>query len=342
MVEHALTPEQIRIYDSYADAYQIIHHHLTEALKATNITAASGASYNRNAKSAARSAFESNKQRFFNHLLTAMKCPTLLAAIERDLEAGHAAIVQIVSTNEALLDRRLADIPTSEWADVSIDITPREYVLDYLQRSFPVQLFELFTDEDGHLQSRPVYDENNHPVLCQEALEARDRMIEHLASLPPVQGALDQLLHHFGTDVAAEVTGRSRRIVRRTGKGGDRLCVENRPASANYAETTAYMDDDKRILIFSDAGGTGRSYHADPPAAISASAFTSPGPGSRCRHPGLGRSNRTNQKSAHFPSGGDGCEGEKGFPPSPAISIPWAPSRGQRQTGGQGCSGRDI
>jgi len=31
-----------------------------------------------------------------------------------------------VSTNEALLERRLAEIPTSEWADLSIDITPRE------------------------------------------------------------------------------------------------------------------------------------------------------------------------------------------------------------------------
>ncbi len=81
IVEHTLTQEQIRIYDAYADAFQIIHRNLTEALKAANITGESGATYNRNAKAAARSAFESNKQRFFNHLLTAMKCPTLIAAI---------------------------------------------------------------------------------------------------------------------------------------------------------------------------------------------------------------------------------------------------------------------
>ena len=80
IVEHTLTAEQIRIYDAYADAFQIIHKNLNEALKATNITGEEG-TYNRNAKAAARSAFESNKQRFFNHLLTAMKCPTLIAAI---------------------------------------------------------------------------------------------------------------------------------------------------------------------------------------------------------------------------------------------------------------------
>ena len=148
-----------------------------------------------------------------------MKCPTLIAAIARDLDAGHAAIIQIVSTNEALLDRRLAEIPTSEWGDLSIDITPREYVLDYLSHSFPTQLFELFTDDEGNLQSRPAYDADGNPVISREAVERRDRMIEHLASLPPVQGALDQILHRFGTDLVAEVTGRSRRIVKRRSTG---------------------------------------------------------------------------------------------------------------------------
>src|SRR6202047_4992566 len=188
-----------------------------------------------------------------------MKCPTLIAAIARDLEEGHAVVLQVVSTNEALLDRRLAEIPTSEWADLSIDITPREYVLDYLSHSFPTQLFELFTDDEGKVLSRPAYDADGNPIISREAVERRDRMIEHLASLPPVQGALDQILHRFGTDLVAEVTGRSRRVVRR----GDRLCIESPPASANFAETAAFMDDEKRILVFSDAGGTGRSYHAD-------------------------------------------------------------------------------
>jgi hypothetical protein len=44
------------------------------------------------------------------------------------------------------MERRLADIPTEEWGDVQVDITPREYVLDYLAHSFPVQLYEPFTD----------------------------------------------------------------------------------------------------------------------------------------------------------------------------------------------------
>ncbi|MBM3552115.1 MAG: hypothetical protein FJX45_10175 [Alphaproteobacteria bacterium] len=129
MLEHQLSAEQIRIYDAYAGAFEIIHNNLNAALEAANITGEGGKAYNRNAKAAARSAFESNKQRFFNHLITAMKVPSLIASIERDLEAGHAAVIQIVSTSEALMERRLAEIPSSEWGDLSCDITPREYVL---------------------------------------------------------------------------------------------------------------------------------------------------------------------------------------------------------------------
>ncbi len=128
MLEHALTPEQRSIYDAYAGAFAIIHNNLAAAMEAANITGDSG-TLNRQAKSAARSAFESAKQRFFGHLLTSMKTPTLIASIEADLSAGHAAVIQIVSTGEALMERRLSEIPTEEWNDIRVDITPREYVL---------------------------------------------------------------------------------------------------------------------------------------------------------------------------------------------------------------------
>ena len=236
-----LTPEQVRIYDAYAGAFQVIRYNLDAAMQAANVTGEHG-TLNAQARSAARSAFESAKQRFFSHLITSMKTPTLIAAIERDLDAGHAAIIQIVSTGEALMERRLAEIPTEEWGDVQVDITPREYVLDYLAHGFPTQLFEPFTDSEGDLSSRPVY-RDGQPVQCRDAVERRDRMIERLASLAPVQGALDQIVQRFGTDMVAEVTGRSRRIVRK----GDRLCVENRAGSANLAEAQAFMDDEKRI-----------------------------------------------------------------------------------------------
>jgi len=336
LVEHQLTPEQTRIYDAYAGAFSIIHNNLDAAMQAANITGDSG-TLNRQAKSAARSAFESAKQRFFGHLLTSMKTPTLIRSIDQDLADGHAAVIQIVSTGEALMQRRLAEIPTEEWNDVRVDITPREYVLDYLAHSFPVQLYEPFTDSEGNLSSRPVY-RDGQPVESREAVARRDELIETLASLPPVPGALDQIVQRFGTDIVAEVTGRSRRIVRR----GERLAVENRAASANLAETSAFMDDLKRILVFSDAGGTGRSYHADLSARnqrLRVHYLLEPGWKADAAIQGLGRTNRTNQAQPPlFRPIATNVKAEKRFLSTIArrLDTLGAITRGQRQTGGQG------
>ena len=337
MLVHDLTPAQCDIYDSYAEAFQVIHTNLEAALEAAGITAEEG-TLNVQAKSAARSAFESNKQRFFNHLLTAMKCPTVIRSIEANLAKGHAAVVQIVSTSEALMERRLAQIPASEWHDLHVDITPREYVLDYLMHSFPTQLFEPYTDEDGNLKSRPAHDADGNPIESREAAARRDAMIERLGALPPVQGALDQILWHFGKDQVAEVTGRSRRIIRTR---DDRMKVENRPGSSNIGETQAFMNDDKRILIFSDAGGTGRSYHADLGAKnqrLRVHYLLEPGWRADNAIQGLGRTNRTNQAQPPlFRPCATNVKGEKRFLSTIArrLDTLGAITKGQRETGGQ-------
>ncbi|MDP3196278.1 strawberry notch-like NTP hydrolase domain-containing protein [Tabrizicola sp.] len=340
MLIHELSPEQREVYDAYAGAFSVIHRNLTAALEAANVTG-EGGTLNAQAKSAARSAFESAKQRFFGHLLTGMKTPSLIRAIEADLAAAHAAVIQIVSTGEALMERRLSEIPTEDWGDVRVDITPRESCLDYLQHSFPVQLYEPFTDSEGNLSSRPVT-RDGQPVECREAVRRRDALIEHLASLPPVPGALDQVVQHFGTDMVAEVTGRSRRIVRMGEGPAARLVVENRAGSANLAETSAFMDDAKRILIFSDAGGTGRSYHADLGAKnqrLRVHYLLEPGWKADAAIQGLGRTNRTNQAQPPlFRPVATDVKAEKRFLSTIArrLDTLGAITRGQRQTGGQG------
>ena len=341
VVEHALTAEQRRIYDAYAGAFQVIHTHLDAALQATGVTDGRE-TLNRNAKSAALSAFEGAKQRFFGHLLTAMKCPTLLRAVEADLEAGRACVVQLVSTGEALLERRLAELPVDEWNDLSVDLTPREYVIDYLAHAFPVQRMAPFTDESGHLMSRPMVDRDGHPVLSQEALAARDALIESLAALPPVQSALDQLVHHFGHEAVAEVTGRSRRVVKLADAGGERLAVRSRPGSSNLAETAAFMAGEKKVLVFSMAGGTGRSYHADLGCGNPARRvhyLLEPGWRADQAIQGLGRTHRTHQASAPlFRPVSTDVRGERRFISTIArrLDALGAITRGQRaaQAGG--------
>ncbi|WP_210251642.1 strawberry notch C-terminal domain-containing protein, partial [Brucella anthropi] len=211
------------------------------------------------------------------------------------------------------------------------------YVLDYLAHSFPTQLYEPYTDSEGNLSSRPVY-RDGQPVESREAAARRDELIERLASLPPVPGALDQIVQRFGTDMVAEVTGRSRRIIRK----GDRLAVENRAPSANLAETAAFMDDQKRILVFSDAGGTGRSYHAELSARnrrLRVHYLLEPGWKADAAIQGLGRTNRTNQAQPPLfrPIATD-VKAEKRFLSTIArrLDTLGAITRGQRQTGGQG------
>jgi P-loop containing NTP hydrolase pore-1/C-terminal domain on Strawberry notch homologue len=339
-LEVELAIEQIAIYDQYAEAFQVIHTHLEDALTACNVTSSAGKSLNRNAKMVAKSAFESSKQRFFSHLLTSMKCADLIKAIAQDLEAGRAAVIQIVSTNEEMMKRRLAELPVEEWADLNIDITPREYVMDYLVHAFPIRLYAVYSDADGNLYSEPVSDAQGEPVYSREAIAQRDELVTRLTSLPPLPSALDQLLHHFGQEAIAEVTGRSQRILKDTDE--QRLYVSNRAANANLAETQAFMDDEKQILIFSDAGGTGRSYHADLGAKNTRRRvhyLLEAGWRADNAIQGLGRSHRTNQASAPiFRPVVTTVRGERRFISTIArrLDTLGALTRGQRQTGGQG------
>ena len=339
ILEHCLTEAQIGIYDAYAEAWAIIHRNLDEALEATRVVDEdSGDTLNRNAKAAALSIFEGTKQRFFAQLLLSMKLPSLIPAMEEALASEHCVVVQLVSTAEAMLNRRLADLTPEEREALEIDLSPREYVIDYLAGSFPVRLMQIFTDDDGNLRSEPMSDDAGNPVLCPRALAARDALIEQLCALPPIATALDAVIEHFGTDQVAEVTGRTRRLVL-GGDGQQRL--ERRSASANVAEAQSFMDGAKRILVFSDAGGTGRSYHADLDCQNRQRRvhfLLEPGWRADNAIQGLGRTNRTNQASAPlFRPVTTDVKGERRFISTIARRLDslGALTRGQRQTGGQ-------
>jgi len=129
ILEHQLTEAQVRIYDAYADAWSIIHRNLDQALEATRVVDEdSGDTLNRNAKAAALSMFEGTKQRFFAQLLLSMKLPSLIPAMEASLGEDNSVVVQLVSTAEAMLDRRLADLSDEEREALDIDLSPRENV----------------------------------------------------------------------------------------------------------------------------------------------------------------------------------------------------------------------
>ncbi len=341
ILEHALTPDQVELYDTYAKAFKVIHSNLTAALEATGITntdsegaaKAAGA-----ARSAATSAFESTKQRFFNHLLQGLKAPAVIKQIGNDIEEGWAPVVQIVSTGEALLKRRLETLDPDEDLTEGA-LTPREYVVSYLERAFPVTQQVLIEQEDGSVLSQPLRDKDGQLVISREAEALRDAALEEIMLLAPVPSALDQIVWAFGAEMVAEVTGRSQRPVK---DDAGNLRIERRSASANSAETKAFMSGDKPVLIFSDAGGTGRSYHAAQNAKNQNRRrhyLLEPGWRADAAIQGLGRTHRAAQVCApFFRVCTSDVHGEKRFTSTIArrLDTLGALTKGQRETASQG------
>ena len=338
ILRHELTPEQIEVYDTYAGAWSIIHHHMEEALDLTNVVdALEQTTLSAGAKAAARSRFESTKQRFFGQVLLSMKLPTVLRTVEGHLADDKSVVLQLVTTAESVLDRRVGAMTPEERAEIDIDLSPRDAVIDYLVRAFPVRQMEIFVDDTGEPHSRPMSDPAGHPVNNPDAEAARDGLVEHICGLPLIRPALDAVIAHFGADAVAEVTGRTRRIVETS--TGQRL--ESRSPRAGQADAAAFMRGDKRILVFSDAGGTGRSYHASLDAANRQQRvhlLLEPGWRADRAIQGLGRTHRTHQASAPlFRPVTTDCKGELRFTSTIARRLDslGALTRGQRQTGGQ-------
>jgi len=339
ILEHALSVDQIADFDAYADAWSVVNQNMEAALGAAGVTdPVDGRTLNGQALSAARSRFESSKQRFFGQLLLSMKLPTLLPAIAGALEAGQSAVVQLVSTSEALLGRRLAELDAEDRAELSVDLSPKELLLDYLNSAFPTRAMESYWDDEGNERSRPLSDANGNPVHSQEALRIKNDLIELLGALPPIVPALDAIIARFGADAVAEVTGRTRRLLSLP-DGTQKL--ESRSPSNAMADANAFMAGQKRVLVFSDAGGTGRSYHASLDCQNQQRRvhfLLEPGWRADRAIQGLGRTNRTHQASAPiFRPVTTDCRGERRFISTIARRLDslGALTRGQRQTGGQ-------
>ncbi|MEM7687434.1 MAG: strawberry notch family protein [Pseudomonadota bacterium] len=339
VLKHELTREQIAIYDAYADAWAIIHQNMEAALEATGVVDnIDGETLNSGVKAAARSRFESCKQRFFNQVLLSMKLPSLIAAIDTHLAEDTSVVIQLVSTAESILDRRLDALSPEERAHLEIDLSPRENVIDYLERAFPTQQMQTFVDDTGKERSTPMFDDLGRPIHNQVALESRARLIEQLCAMPPIKPALDGLIEHYGPEKTAEVTGRMKRLVPQSDCSQK---LESRSKRTNQSETEQFMDGRKRILIFSDAGGTGRSYHASLDAQNRQRRvhfLLEPGWRADRAIQGLGRTHRTHQAATPlFRPVTTDCKGELRFTSTIARRLDslGALTRGQRQTGGQ-------
>ncbi|MEL6614271.1 MAG: strawberry notch family protein, partial [Bacteroidota bacterium] len=254
---HNLSDHQATTYNRCAEAWQVVLRNLQAALEATNADKCA------RARATAYSQFWGAHQRFFLHLLVAMSAPSLIRDMERQLEEGQSCVVQLVSTMEAATERAYAKAVANGEDLRDLDVTPRDQLLQFVEASFPTTLYEEYKDDDGRVRSRPVKNAAGDFVKSPEAIAARDRLMVEVGAVSVPHGVLDQLVAHFGPDAVAEVTGRGRRFVTKTVDGVEQVVEERRTRRRCDAEADEFMAGKRRVLVFSQAGGTGRSYHSD-------------------------------------------------------------------------------
>lgn len=295
-VEHKLTPAQTKIYNTMSDGWRIILQNLDSALEIT------GQSRNRNARAIAVGQFWSRLQSFYNQIITSMAMPSVIADIKKQLDDGRSVVIQLTNTNEAEAKRKIAENEKNGGNLEDLDLTPSESLIDYLKKSFPVQVYEDYEDENGNKLSRPVKDSLGNPVLDKRAVALRDQLIAKIGKMKVPDGPLEMLLDEFGAENVAEVTGRTRRVVnQRQPDGSVKRIIENRSSRNGEADAKAFQDGTKRILVFSESGGTGKSYHADRRAKNQQQRvhyILQPGWKADAAIQGLGRTHRTNEASA--------------------------------------------
>jgi len=347
-VEHKLTPVQREIYDEMAKGWQLVLSNLEKALEETGVMGAgkTGQMKTKNAmaKSAAYGKFWGANQRFFNQILTSMQMPSVIEDMKQQLENGKSLLVQLVNTNEAIMDRQLQSADQSGADLESLDMTPRQNLMQYIEKSFPVAQFEEYTDENKNVRSRIVTDSKGVPVLNAEAVKMRDELLEKLGAMRVPEGPLEIILNTFGPDLVAEVTGRSERVVRlkNDDDGTETVKRQKRSPAAVREDVAAYMEGKKRILVFSDKGGTGESYHADKTKKNQQQRvhyLIQPGWRADKAVQGLGRSHRTNQASApEWVLSTTDIKGHKRFISTIArrLNQLGALTKGQRQAGSSG------
>jgi hypothetical protein len=331
-IEHELTPQQHDLYNTLARAWQGVLQDVNAALETT------GGAGSSDARGAAYSQFWGAELRFFNQVITSMQMPSVLKQARSDLDKGEAVVFQLVNTLEAAQERALARLVDEDSLE-DLDLTPRESLMQYVERSFPVNQYEERMDEDGNIISVLVTDSNGNPVENADAVAMRDELLNQLGAARVPDGPLEMILEEFGTDAVAEVTGRKRRVV--WDKEGKKI-IEKRSRSKCQAEATGFRNDKRKILVFSEAGGTGASYHADLDITNQRKRnhyLVQPGWRADKALQGLGRTHRSNQAvSPRYILCTTNLKGQKRFLSSIARRLDQlgALTKGHRETGSQG------
>jgi C-terminal domain on Strawberry notch homologue/P-loop containing NTP hydrolase pore-1 len=258
-VIHRLTPQQREMYNHAAAAWQVVLRNIDAALQITN--------GGRRARATALNRFWGDHQRFFRQVICAFKVPSVIAETEAALREGKSVVISLVGTGEARTKDQVAKATANGGMLEDLDFTPREVIAAMVDRAFPTTLYQDVTDPVTKKTIQvPVRDAHNNPVQSKEALRMKQEVIDGLSALELPENPLDQLVNHSGERNVAELTGRTRRLIRDS-RSGRVLYKKRNPEGVamhrtNVHEMDQFQSGKKRIAIISDAASMGISLHA--------------------------------------------------------------------------------
>jgi len=256
---HYLTEEQKSMYNHAAAAWRFVLQNIHKALDLTN----SGSRQ----RGVALNKFWGDHQRFFRQVISAFKVPALIEEVEAALRDGKSAVVSLVGTGEAKTRQQVARA-TAEGGNLEdLDFSPREIIGAMIERGFPTQVYRDQTEPGtGNTIKVAATDKSGAPVLSQEALRLKQELLDGLSTLHLPENPLDQVVNHFGERNVAEITGRSRRLIRNSTAGTveyKKRAPEGVPMHrVNLHSMEQFQAGKCRVAIISDAGSIGISLHA--------------------------------------------------------------------------------
>jgi hypothetical protein len=334
-LQHKLTSDQRMMYDGMSKGWQVVLQNFDKAVSITN--SANSADVKKR-----RGQVYGSMQLFYNQVLTSMSMPAVIKDIEKRLADGKSCVIQLVNTNESAQEEAVSEAKSSGKSNLDdIDLTPRQLLIGYVDNSFPIEQYEEYIDENGNKASRVAVDSSGKPIINKQAQKMKEELIAQLNEISIPEGPLDMLLNHFGADNVAEITGRRGRVLTVTDENGNehKQYVKRDSAKANIAEAKDFQDGKKRILVFSNAGSTGRSFHSDLRAKNQQQRIhyvLQPGWKADTAVQGFGRTHRSNQANApEYVLVSTDVMGHKRFVTSIARRLDQlgALTKGQRQTG---------
>jgi hypothetical protein len=249
---HQLTEDERRQYNEIADLWS----DLLIAFESAEQNACQRRNANRYAQ------FYSAQQRFFLQLMMAYTLPDVIPAIEQDLNEGRSVVLSLFNTGEAQADRKVHDA-RSEGIELSeLDATPREMIVQLIEKQFPIYQYQEQTDPvTGNVIRVRVEDAAGNPEINRENQRRQQELLDKVADLDFPQNPLDAIIARLGVGNVAEISGRMHRF--ENGKYVRRKLHGVPRRQLNEYETRLFQRGQKRLAVISGAGSTGISVHAD-------------------------------------------------------------------------------